>query len=62
MEEQAVNNPGLCTVNDAARFLQLGRARLYELMASGELSSIKIGRARRIAWCDILDFVEKNRV
>jgi excisionase family DNA binding protein len=62
VEEQAVNNPGLCTVGDAAKFLAIGRARIYELLASGELSSIKIGRSRRIAWADLYDLIERNRV
>jgi excisionase family DNA binding protein len=64
MEEQAINpaRPGLCTVGDAAKFLAIGRARLYQLMANGELSSIKIGRSRRIVWADLYDLVERNRV
>jgi excisionase family DNA binding protein len=38
----------LLTVPEAARRLSLGRTIVYELIASGELPSLKIGRARRI--------------
>lgn len=40
--------PILLRVNEAAEMLGLCRATLYELMASGALDSVKIGRARRI--------------
>ncbi|MDO8120639.1 helix-turn-helix domain-containing protein [Isoptericola sp. b490] len=33
---------------DAARLLSIGRSTLYELLDSGALPSVKIGRARRI--------------
>ena len=39
---------GLLTVADAARFLGLARSTLYVLMERGELSFVKLGRARRI--------------
>lgn len=32
----------------AATALSIGRATLYELLARGEITSIKIGRSRRI--------------
>jgi excisionase family DNA binding protein len=38
----------LLTVSEAAKRLSLGRTMLYELIAKGELPSLKIGRARRI--------------
>jgi excisionase family DNA binding protein len=38
----------LLTVADAARALSLSRTTIYELFASGELRSVRIGRARRI--------------
>jgi excisionase family DNA binding protein len=39
---------GLVTVNEAAEWLGLGRAKLYKMMEQGELAYVKIGRARRI--------------
>jgi excisionase family DNA binding protein len=39
---------GLVTVREAAQWLGLGRAKLYQMMERGELAYVKIGRARRI--------------
>ncbi|MEU9159044.1 helix-turn-helix domain-containing protein [Streptomyces sp. NPDC048424] len=50
-------SPVLCTVKDAVALLRLGRSTVYELMASGELPFIKLGRARRIKRADIDAFV-----
>ena len=42
--------PILVTPEEAAKALRLGRSKVYELMASGELESVRIGRSRRIRW------------
>jgi excisionase family DNA binding protein len=36
----------------------LGRTRTWELLASGEIPSYKIGRLRRIAKADVLRYLE----
>ncbi|MGW3848699.1 helix-turn-helix domain-containing protein [Streptomyces fagopyri] len=36
------------TVAEAARRIGIGRTKLYEYVSSGEISSVKIGRLRRI--------------
>ncbi len=33
---------------EAARLLSISRTKVYELMASGQLSSVRIGHCRRI--------------
>lgn len=38
----------LLTVEEAACFLSISRSRVYELMATGELPSVTIGRSRRV--------------
>jgi excisionase family DNA binding protein len=38
----------LVTPAEAATALGIGRTRVYELMAAGDLRSVKIGRSRRI--------------
>jgi excisionase family DNA binding protein len=38
----------LLTVEEAAERLSIGRTKAYELMASGELESVTIGRCRRV--------------
>ena len=45
----------------AADLLNVSRSAIYELMRSGELESIKIGRSRRIPASAISDFVERQR-
>jgi excisionase family DNA binding protein len=44
---------------EAAQRLGLGRTKVYELMASGELRSVKIGGARRISATALADFVAR---
>jgi excisionase family DNA binding protein len=42
---------------EAAEQLGIGRTKVYELMASGELRSVKIGAARRVSATALADFV-----
>ncbi|MCB2047400.1 MAG: helix-turn-helix domain-containing protein [Novosphingobium sp.] len=48
-------------VNDAARMIGVGRTKLYELIASGELESVKIGKATRITTASLYRLVERHR-
>jgi excisionase family DNA binding protein len=41
----------------AAQRLGIGRTKVYELMARGELRSVKIGAARRVSATALADFV-----
>lgn len=52
----------LCVrVNDAARMIGIGRKKLYELISSGELESIKIGKSTRITTASLHRLVERHR-
>jgi excisionase family DNA binding protein len=42
---------------EAAARLGIGRTKLYELMATGQLRSVKIGGARRVSATALADFV-----
>lgn len=53
-------NKKLLNVNEAASALGLGRSLVYTLVATGELTSIKIGRARRIPVSAIDEFIERR--
>jgi excisionase family DNA binding protein len=44
---------------DAASALGIGRTKVYELMRSGALRSVKIGGFRRIPATALADFVAK---
>ena len=50
----------LLNVNEAATALGLGRSLVYTLVATGELTSIKIGRARRIPIGAIDEFITRR--
>jgi excisionase family DNA binding protein len=43
----------LMTVDEAANFLAMSRGSVYNLMRSGALNSVQIGRARRIPFAEV---------
>ncbi|MGI8723418.1 MAG: helix-turn-helix domain-containing protein [Geodermatophilaceae bacterium] len=47
----------LLKVPDVVACLGVSRAKVYELMASGELPSVRVGGSRRIRACDLESFV-----
>jgi excisionase family DNA binding protein len=47
----------LVTPEEAARRLSVGRTTIYELMSSGELQSVNIGRCRRVPVSSLSSFV-----
>ena len=51
----------LLTPERAADRLDVGRTTVYELIASGQLDSVKIGRARRIPAEALVAYVERLR-
>lgn len=46
----------LLTAEEAAECLKIGRCKVYDLIRSGELESIKIGRLRRIPVASVRAF------
>jgi excisionase family DNA binding protein len=50
----------LLTVVDAARHLGISRSKVYELLADGELPSVRIGRTRRIALAALEEFIAEH--
>ena len=50
----------LLTVEAAAELLSLGRTAVYDLVATGELTSVKIGRSRRVPYDALRLFVERR--
>ena len=51
--------PVMLTIVEAAQRLSIGRSMLYELMASGAIESVHIGRLRRIPVDCLADFVDR---
>ncbi len=48
----------LYTAEEAAERLTLSRAQIFRLIATGELKSVKIGKARRISERALEEFVQ----
>lgn len=53
--------PLLLTVTQAATVLSISRTTLYELLASGAVESIRIGRSRRVPVDALHAYVESRR-
>ena len=51
----------LLPVEEAAEVLRIGRSKVYELIASGELEAVHIGRCLRVPVGGLEDFVEALR-
>jgi len=51
---------GLVNVTEAAAFLSVSRSKLYQLMASGELPYVKLGRSRRVPKLELSKLIERN--
>lgn len=47
----------LLTPEEAAGRLSVGRSKIYELIGTGRLRSVRIGASRRIPAAALLDFV-----
>jgi len=48
----------LLTISEATHVLAISRSKLYELLNSGHLQSVHIGRSRRIRMRDLEEFVK----
>jgi len=51
----------MLSITDAARCLSVGRSTMYELINSGAIETIHIGRLRRVPADCLSDFVERCR-
>jgi len=54
-------NPIFVRVNDAANMIGVGRTKLYELIAKGEVEAVKLGKATRITTASLNDLVRRRR-
>jgi len=51
----------LVSPQDAAAALSIGRSKVFELLAAGELASVKIGRRRLIPRQALDQYIERLR-
>jgi excisionase family DNA binding protein len=49
----------LLRVEEVARMLDIGRCRVFDLISSGDLVSVKIGASRRIPEQAVRDYVNR---
>jgi len=54
-----IGYPMLVTVEEAAGLLRIGRTTAYELVMSGKLQSVKVGRRRLVVREGVQDYVSK---
>lgn len=50
----------LVTLPDAARFLAVSRGSLYDLLTTGQLASVHIGRSRRIPLGELRRYIRER--
>lgn len=53
-------HPLVATVNETMATLKIGRAKLYELLNTGELESFLEGSSRKITWRSIDAYVQRR--
>ncbi len=46
---------------EAAEVLSIGRSKVYELIGTGELASVRIGTSRRVPTDALVEFVSRLR-
>lgn len=54
-------DPICVRVNDAARMIGIGRTKLYELIAAGEVETVKLGKSTRITTASLHDLIGRQR-
>lgn len=59
--EATVSAPPLYKPEAAAAALDIGRSKLFELIAAGEIETVQIGRSRRVPAAALEKFVARLR-
>jgi excisionase family DNA binding protein len=59
VERQQRNDPLLFTVEEAADQLLIGRSLMYQLIKSGQIATIRIGRLRRVPREALAEFISR---
>jgi excisionase family DNA binding protein len=60
-EKQLERDKEYLKVTEVAEYLQIGRTRAYELVSSGEIPSVRIGRSVRVSRRELERWLEKQR-
>lgn len=55
-----MNDHYLCSVSEAAKMLGLGRTKIYDMLAKGQISSMRIGSRRLVKVESIKALIERG--
>lgn len=61
MQDVSLDALDLLTVDDLARLMKVSKATAWRRVLSGEIESIKVGRARRVTPAAVAAYYEKLR-
>lgn len=53
------NVPFMFNPRDTAKILSISRSQVYQLLKTGELESVQIGRSRRISQDQLVRYINK---
>lgn len=53
-------DPICIRINDAARMIGVGRTKLYQLIAAGEITTVKLGKATRVTTSSLHDLIKRQ--
>ena len=53
------NVPFMFNPRDTAKILSISRSQVYQLLKTGELESVRIGRSRRISQDQLILYINK---
>jgi excisionase family DNA binding protein len=56
-----VSEPICVKINDAARMIGIGRTKLYELIAAGDVEAVKLGKSTRIVTASLHRLIRRQR-
>lgn len=51
---------GLATIEDAVKFLRIGRTKIYSLIEAGEIERVKLDRSIRFKWTDLRNLADRG--
>ena len=57
-----MNQSELLTPTEVSDLLKVNYRKVLDLILLGHISAIKIGRQYRIERCDLLDYLQKNKI
>jgi len=60
LARNAISTPLAVRVRDACRLTGIGRSKLYELIAAGEIRTIKVGSITLVPFAALQQFLERR--